>query len=316
MDALYIQLQKEIENIDEEIESVFVGGGTPSVVEAKSYKKIFSFLKSFLKKNAEITMEANPNSAKRHWLEEIRKLGVNRISIGVQSFFDDKLKLLARAHKAKDAKEAVLNAKKAGFEHINIDLIYDTIFDTKERLKKEIDKAFLLPIDHISAYSLTLEENTPFENRNDLKKGDDEAAIFFANEIKKRGFIHYEVSNFGIYKSKHNLGYWSYKNYIGVGAGAVGFYENRRFYPHFEIEKYIKNPLYKREELLTKEDIKMEKIFLGLRSEAGFDLDILNSKERERIRELVLEKKLFIKNNKVYNNDFFLADEIALFIES
>ncbi len=316
MDSLYIQLQKEIENLDEEIESVFVGGGTPSVVEAKMYKKIFSFLKPFLKKDAEITMEANPNSAKRNWLEEIRELGVNRISIGVQSFFEDKLKLLARAHKAKEAKEAVLNAKKAGFEHINIDLIYDTLFDTKERLKEEINQAFLLPIDHISAYSLTLEENTPFEKRKDLKKEDDEAAIFFANEIKKRGFVHYEVSNFGIYKSKHNLGYWSYKNYIGVGAGAVGFYENRRFYPHFEIEKYIKNPLYKREELLTKEDIKTEKIFLGLRSEVGFDLDILNSKEIDRIKELVFEKKLFIKEGKVYNKDFFLADEIALFIES
>ncbi len=315
MRAICRQFEKDIWDKKSSFETLFIGGGTPSVVDFREYESFFSLVSPFLKKDAEITIEANPNSINESWLEGMLKLGINRISIGVQSFFDDKLELLGRAHRAKNAKEAVLKAKGAGFSHINIDLIYSTILDTKDRLLKELDFAFSLPIDHISAYSLTLEENTPFENREDLKKDEEESAIFFRDEIKRRGFYQYEVSNFGKYKSKHNLGYWRYKEYMGIGAGAVGFIENKRLYPHFDIEEYIKDPFFKKEEILTKEDIKREKIFLGLRSEVGFDIDILNKEELKRVKELVKLNKLFIENNRVYSVDFFLADEIALFIE-
>jgi len=317
MKAICIQLKYELKNLNKKsIESVFIGGGTPSCVKAFEYEKFFEIVRDYLKEDVEITAEANPNSALKEWLLEMRNFGVNRISLGVQSFFEDKLKFLGRAHNSQKAKEAVFLAKDAGFPHINIDLIYSTIFDTKERLKREIEEAFSLPIDHISGYALTLEEGTPFENRKDVKKENEDEAVFFANEIKDRGFIQYEVSNFGSYKSKHNLGYWRGKEYIGIGAGAVGFKRDFRYYPSFDIEGYIKDPLFRKTEPLTKEDLKTERVFLGLRSEVGVCLDILNDEEKKRVFLLEKEGKIKIKKKKFYNRNFFLADEISLYILS
>ncbi len=297
-----------------QIKTLYIGGGTPSCVSAEKYEVFFEKAAFYLKDDAEITIEANPNSASKEWLQKMREYGVNRISIGVQSFFEDKLKLLGRNHTPKRAKEAVLEAKKVGFEHISIDLIYSTSLDDKKRLQKELQEAFSLPVDHISAYSLTIEENTPFAKRDDVQKDDENLALFFAQEIKKRGFFHYEISNFGRCKSKHNLGYWSYEDYIGIGAGAVGCKERVRYYPPSDIQTYIDNPLsYKTERLLDK-DIKLEKIFLGFRCELGVDKDIFDEKEMIRIKELVKEKKLTLKGKKVYNKDFFLTDELVMYI--
>ncbi len=314
MDAVCKEFEKNIENFTDKFETLFIGGGTPSTVDFKMYERFFELLRPFLREDAEITAEANPNSASKEWLEGMRALGVNRVSLGVQSFFEDKLKLLGRAHDPKRAKEAVFRAKEAGFSHINIDLIYSTALDSKERLLKELDFAFSLPIDHISAYALTLEENTPFENRFDLQKDDANTAIFFANEIKRRGFSHYEISNFGSYKSKHNLGYWQYKEYMGVGAGAVGYIDGKRLYSHNLMEKYIDDPFFKKEEILSDRDKKIEKIFLGFRSEVGVDERIFDKEEFKKVTDLVKEGKLFLKDKRVYNKDFFLADEIVLYI--
>ncbi len=310
MDALLKQIDFEFKRFNvkkNSIESVFIGGGTPSTINPSLYEKLFLKIAPFLKKNIEITIEANPNSAKKEWLAGIKDLGVNRISFGVQSFNDDKLKFLGRAHNSQEAIKAVEDAFEIGIENISIDIIYDTKIDTKSLLKKDLDLAQKLPINHISAYSLTIEENTFFENK-DVKKDDENIGYFIKDNIK---FPQYEVSNFGNFQSYHNKGYWQLKDYIGIGCGAVGFLKNERFYPNKDLYSYIKNPIYHTKEKLNENDLRIEKIFLGLRSIIGVEKELLDEK---KIKILIEENKIYEKNNKIYNKNFFLADEIALFL--
>ena len=317
MDALLLQLDFELKRFDvkeKEIESLFIGGGTPSTVEPRLYEKIFKKLKPYLCSDIEITSEANPNSASKEWLEGMHNLGINRISFGVQSFNKAKLKLLNRAHTPEQAKEAIVNARDVGFENISLDLIYATLGDTKELLSSDLQTAFSLPINHLSAYALTIEEGTPFESKPHMSKETLELTRWLFDSIAEHGFKQYEISNFGSYQSRHNLGYWEYKDYIGLGSGAVGKLGLERFYPSPNVEEYIKDPLTIKTEILSDEDKKIEQIFLGLRSCVGIKKDILNYDELERAELLVKEKKLRQKNDTFYNDEYLLADEIALFI--
>ena len=319
MRALLSQLKSELERFEvteRSIETLFIGGGTPSTVSPALYEPIFQTISPFMAEDAEITSEANPNSATEEWLEGMHALGVNRISFGVQSFDERKLKLLNRAHSPKQATEAVQNAYKSGFGHISLDLIYAVLGDTKELLQRDLDQAFSLPIDHLSAYALTIEEDTPFAKKPQMSKEELEHTRWLFDEIKKRGFSQYEISNFGRYKSRHNLGYWHYKDYIGAGAGAVGKKGHKRLYPQRDIEAYIADPLNINVEDLLDEDMRFEKIFLGLRSEAGVDASLLDERESQRADILVREEKLYFQNGRFFNPDFLLADEIALFLSN
>ena len=319
MDALLVQLKYELKRfhtLKSSIESIFIGGGTPSTISPKLYKPLFEMIKPYLKQDVEITSEANPNSASYEWLDGMKKLGVNRISFGVQSFNDDKLKLLNRSHNSKQAKQALKEAKKVGFTNISLDIIYATLGDTKELLDYDLQTAFSLPINHISAYALTIEEATPFEKKPQMSDEKLELTNYMFESISKKGFEQYEISNFGSYKSVHNLGYWRYKNYIGLGSGAVGKLDVQRFYPTIVIEDYIKNPLDIKVENLTKEDKKIEKIFLGFRSCVGVDEKIFTKDELQRAELLVEEKKLTKEKSYFYNVDYLLADEISLYLTS
>ncbi|WP_187648187.1 radical SAM family heme chaperone HemW [Nitrosophilus labii] len=316
INSLLKQLDFELKRFEvkkKSIESVFIGGGTPSTLDALYYENFFKKIEPYLKENVEITVEANPNSAKQEWLTNMRNFGVNRISFGVQSFDNKKLKFLGRSHNSKQAINAVENAYRCGFENISIDIIYETALDTEKLLKKDIDTAFRLPINHISAYALTLEENTPFFGKKEVKKDDEYIGYFIADMIKEK-FEQYEISNFGNYKSKHNLGYWQHRDYIGVGCSAVGFLKNRRFYVCNDIEEYIKEPLKISIENLSNEDLISEKIFLGFRSIVGVDIKILNENMLKRAEILKNENKIYEKQNRLYNKNFFLADEIALYL--
>ena len=316
MQALSIQLDFELKRFktkEKSIETVFIGGGTPSTVEPELYEELFTKLKPYLGEAIEITSEANPNSATKEWLSGMKKLGVNRISFGVQSFDKEKLKLLNRAHSPQDAVNAIKNANELGFKNISLDLIYATLGDTKELLHHDLQEAFKLPINHLSAYALTIEEGTVFEKKPQMSKETLETTEWFFKQIKEK-FNQYEISNFGSYKSQHNLGYWNYKDYIGLGSGAVGKFKKQRFYPTTILEDYIKNPLDTRVEDLEDEDIIIEKLFLGFRSDVGVQEDILTSSELKKAFILVDEKKLNYKNGTFFNTTYLLADEIALFI--
>ena len=321
MKALKKQLKYNLDNYvlkrDKKIETVFIGGGTPSTIKAFEYEEIFSMIKPFLEKNAEITTEANPNSASFEWLQSMKDLGVNRVSFGVQSFENNKLKFLGRSHNSNSAIKAIQNANSIGFKGINCDIIYGVQGDTIETIKSDLDVAFSLPITHLSAYSLTIEEGTKFFDRSSVKIDDEELSYEIFNYISKKGFTQYEISNFAKNKeseSKHNYGYWQHKEYLGVGAGAVGYINSQREYPSKSIEEYISNPLFFEVEEIDETDIKTEKILLGFRCSNGVELELFNEKEKEKIDELIQYDKLYIENEKVFNKNFLLADELALYI--
>jgi len=317
MQALLQQLSFELERFqvaEKEIETLFIGGGTPSTIAPELYAPIFDLLSPYLAEDAEITTEANPNSATQAWLEGMYRLGVNRVSFGVQSFHAEKLKALNRAHTPAQAKEALLTAKETGFSHLSLDLIYNYAGDTKTLLKKDIETAFSLPIDHLSAYELTIEQGTAFSLTPEVRQENETLAFFVAEEIRKHGFPQYEISNFGRYESRHNKGYWALKNYIGAGAGAVGFLKHTRYYPQTDIDAYILNPLKATEEHLDSRALLTESIFLGLRSTIGIEKSILNAQMKEKAELLLREDKLVENETHIYNKNFFIADALALYL--
>lgn len=236
----------------------------------------------------------------------------------MQSFDDKKLDFLGRNHNKTQAIQAINDAFDIGFEDINCDIIYDTQLDTKELLDTDISIIKTLPINHISAYSLTIEEGTKFFNKSSVQVENEELVKYLFEELNSLGFSQYEISNFSKDKdarSKHNLGYWKYKEYLGVGSGAVGCINNTRYYNEKDVLKYIQNPLsYENTEKLSSDDITTEKILLGFRSVVGVDISILPINMQNRAKILIENDKLKLEENIVYSSDFMLADELALYI--
>jgi oxygen-independent coproporphyrinogen-3 oxidase len=306
-----LKIQFENEKKPNKFKSVFIGGGTPSVMDLDFYEKLFNLISPYIDKITEITIESNPNSTKIEWLKGLKEFGVNRISFGVQSFNDEKLKFLGRNHSSKSALLSIENSLKV-FDNVNLDLIYATKLDNKVLLQNDLDIAVNLGISHISAYSLTIEKNTEFYKTPEKRKENEELEVWFINKIKKY-FNQYEISNFGKI-CKHNLGYWKLNPYIGLGAGAVGYDGKNRYYTHKLPEDYIKDPTFKEIENLNEYDKKEEKILLGLRSIVGFDMNILNEEEKRKCFNLIDEKRLFLKENRVFSNDFLLADALTSYI--
>lgn len=311
VDALALQLESEIRQMSGKIlTSVYFGGGTPSLLGINDFEKIFKKITPHIDKNTEITIEANPSSWNKEKAKAVFEMGANRLSLGVQSLNDEKLSFLSRVHNSKKALEAYEHSISAGFTNISVDFMYDTPFDDEAFIKKELDAFLSLDAAHISAYSLTIEEGTPFEKKGVQTRYDANAAQSVAKQIKQAGYEHYEVASFGRIRSRHNFGYWEYRPYIGVGAGAVGFDGERRTYPHTKIEEYIKNPLFADTEELSCDDIRAEKILLGLRSAVGVDKSLLTHKS-QTVQILIKNSLLDESENKIYCKDFFLADEIA-----
>lgn len=277
-----------------ELTSVFIGGGTPSLLEkeelesvVKAVKNNFDFADDF-----EFTIEANPESLTEEKLALYRSLGINRLSVGVQSLYDDNLQAIGRIHDVKTALEKIKLARRY-FDNLSCDLMIGLPFDTKERVREEVATLANI-VDHISVYQLILEEGTPLESLVKIGKivlpNDDETIDLFdaaLNVLKNLGFCRYEVSNFakdGKY-SRHNFGYWMRDEYLGIGAGAASFLKRKnpfgeqvRFSSFAPIEKYIEsvegaNDYYsvKRESVqsLDASAVRDEEIMLGLRTSYG-----------------------------------------------
>jgi len=298
-------------------DTLYIGGGTPSCIDANLYEELFFYLNPYLKKDIEKTCEANPNSAKFSWQNEMKKLGIARLSFGIQSFDKTKLKILGRNHDKKTALKAIEDAKSLGFESVSCDIIYGLKNDNIQMLKQDLDFIQSLEIEHLSAYSLIIEKGTKFQNKPYLKIDDEILSKEFFVHLESLGFIQYEISAFAKekkYFSKHNTGYWDYKPYLGLGCGAVGRIGDTRYYCQKNLEKYLEENFSYDFEILSKEDMKTEKVLLGLRSFVGFDMDILNKEEQKRVLFLLEENKLFQKGSKIFSKDFLLCDELALYI--
>lgn len=313
LQALLQDLKNELENKKYLLTSIYIGGGTPNTLPSKAYEKIFELItqNATLTQDCEITLECNPNLITSSWCEDLRSLGANRLSIGVQSLFDDKLDFLQRDHQGRDIAKALQKAHSAGFENLSIDLIYGTPLDSLNRLKQEIALASSLPLTHLSAYSLSIDKGSRFYSSPPTLPLEDMGEIVRL-ELESRGFRQYEVSNFcKPYKSKHNLSYWKGEEYIGCGAGAVGYQEGVRYTKIKHIPSYIRNPHQRSIEVLKEEEKFLERLFLGLRCEVGVPLSLL---EANKVKTLIEEDKAYIQEERLKTRDFFLADEIALYL--
>ena len=316
LEALLLDLQNsshQFASHKEPLRSIFFGGGTPNTLPHQSYEKIFSTIRESysLIEDCEITMEANPNLLTKEWCLHVKNLGVNRLSIGVQSFFEDKLTFLQREHSYKDIHTALDCALESGIENLSIDLIYDTPLDTPSRIYQEISQASTLPINHLSAYSLTIEKDSKLE-RQGIKPTKESLFTEVRENLGNFGFLQYEVSNYAKpYKVQHNLAYWDYEDYIGCGCGAVGKVGNVRFYTHTNLTNYIAHPTHRKTESLSQSEQTFEKIFLGLRCELGVPLSLLDPR---KLQPLLESHKILLKNQRVFASDYFLADEIALWL--
>ncbi len=319
LDSLCVDLCESIESMGESqtFYSIYIGGGTPNMLNPSDYERIFKILESKIAPNTEITMELNPNASPKETLIAFKDLGVNRFSIGVQSFRTDKLKLLERNHSPKIARKFIENALKYGVK-VSIDLIYDTILDSPKSLRFELENALNLGVGHISCYTLSIDSNSAFYAKGKNPVRESSLCYDLKAILESRGFAQYEVSNFArSHKSAHNLGYWAYHDYIGVGLGAVGKRSDKseiyRTYKNSDFGSYLANPHAFRRESLNDKDIRLEKIFLGLRSEVGVESALITDKNR--LKMLFDSGKIRTQNGKIYATNYFLADEIALWVE-
>ncbi|EUJ33341.1 coproporphyrinogen III oxidase [Listeria floridensis FSL S10-1187] len=269
----------------ETVETIFVGGGTPTTLTEKQIERLCSAVKRIfpLSKNAEFTFESNPGDLSVEKLSVMQASGVNRLSMGVQSFNNELLKKIGRIHTVQDVYQSIRNAEQVGFENLSIDLIFSLPGQSEADFKDTLEKALALDLPHYSAYSLIIEPKTIFYNL--MQKGelilpsqDAEANMydFLMSEMEKNGKKQYEISNFARtgFESRHNLVYWSNEHYYGFGAGAHGYLADRRYSNFGPLKQYMtplsenKLPIFQVKDLSLKEEME-EEMFLGLRKVAG-----------------------------------------------
>ena len=321
------QSHKDIWN-NREISSIYFGGGTPSLIEPFFYKGFLDKVKEIfnLQKDIEITLEANPKTLTQENLQKYKELGINRISLGVQSFNDKILKFLGRTHSVKDTFESINQIKDAGFKNISLDLIYGIPNQTLDDIKHDLEIIKNLAVSHISYYSLIIEEKTAFyklREEGKIKEIEDSLFVKMDNEIcnslKDYGFTRYEISNYAKkgFESKHNLTYWDSKDFLGLGASAYSGYlkyddnsfarGNVRYSNIRSFKDYIKiinknefDNLYSYYEENDLKTAMFEYIMMGLRKKEGVSLE-----EFERI---------FNKNFLAFYSDVVLKLEKEKFI--
>ena len=312
---------------EREITTIFVGGGTPSILSSEQIKELFKVINQSFDLSAvkEVTVECNPESANEEFFKTCKECGVNRISIGVQSLLDENLKAVGRLHDKKTALECLKLANKY-FDKVSADIIVGLPFDTEEVVKNEIDELANY-VNHMSCYELMLNPETPiykkFVNNTISLPNDDEVASLFDVAIKTlrdNGFERYEVSNFSkTHESLHNKGYWKREEYLGFGPGAHSFVKDVnqfRFENKDDICEYIskintaKTYPYQQIEILSQKDIKEEEIFLGLRTKDGISSSYFTEEQKVNFKDFIVQK-----GNNIALNDKGLAVMDSITIE-
>ena len=284
--------KEEIKNRD--IDSVFVGGGTPSILNENEINILFENIKENfnIKSNAEITMECNPGTLTLNKLKAMKKSGVNRLSIGLQAVQNHHLKYIGRIHTFEEFEKNYHDAKQMGFDNINIDLMYALPNQSREDWMESLEKVVKLNPTHISAYSLILEENTELfkmYERDEFNLLDENTDIemyeYTINYLKSHGYNQYEISNYAKdnFECKHNVLYWKCEEYVGIGASASGYFNGIRYNNICELDNYEKmilegeKPIEWEEKLSIKDEIE-ESIFLGLRMNEGIQISDFKEK--------------------------------------
>lgn len=310
-ESLYRQINIKAEFTGKKtVDSVFFGGGTPSIVDSKYLVKTLDLLreKYDILPEAEITMEMNPASASFAKIKDYRGAGINRVSIGLQSANDNELQILGRPHRFKDFLQTYDEVRKAGIDNINIDIMSATPGQTMESYRNTLKEVRRLSPEHISAYSLIIEENTPFYDvYGNGKTGpypvpdeDTEREMYYVTKevLEAAGYNRYEISNYAKpgYECEHNKGYWTGKDYVGFGIAAASLIDGKRYQMHRGLDEFIKGDFSEEEEILSIQDKMAEFMFLGLRMTVG-----VSAEEFKRRFDKSIEAIYGDKLNKLTN---------------
>lgn len=333
-------VNKYLEALDKEIKanykgeiitSLYIGGGTPSSLSLDELERLFNILKIFtLSKDCEITMEANTDSLTLDKIKLLKKYGVNRVSLGIETINKKLQEVIERRTSKESIINCINNLKKEGITNINVDLIYAIKGETLDDLKKDIDFLISLDVPHISTYSLIIEDNTKLKIKgvkNIDKSIDSEMYDMISSILKNNNYIHYEISNFSKegYQSKHNLKYWNNLEYYGFGCGASGYIDNIRYTNTRSITNYIKGKTVIDEEILSIKDKIFYEIMLGFRTNLGINKKSFKNKYNINIEELfnykrLVKDKILLDDScclRVSEEYFYVLDEVTLkFLET
>ena len=334
--ALHLEIKMRQSYLEgEELETIYLGGGTPSLLSVDEINELFLSIHDNFKvvSNPEITLEANPDDLTRDYVHDLRNTPINRLSIGVQSFFEEDLKWMNRAHNQKQAHQAIEWSKAAGFDLLTIDLIYGSPTTSDEHWLHNIQTAIDFEIEHISSYCLTVEEKTPLykllKREESLAVSDEAGARQFSilmDTLEKAGYEQYEISNFAKNKryARHNTAYWQAKNYLGIGPSAHSFNGSTRSWNIANNNIYIKS-LNQGELPITTEILSMhekynEILMTGLRTMWGVDTNLIKALSPDLIIQLekdiqpILDAGFVVYSDNAYQitrEGKFLADKIA-----
>ena len=323
LDALILEMKMHRDELKEPIETVFIGGGTPTALSSNQLERLLTAISDILPlhANPEVTIEANPGDLDKEKLAVLKEGGINRLSIGVQSFNDELLERIGRVHRAKDVFETIDTAKQIGFKNISIDLMYGLPGQKMEDVLDSLNQTFSLDIQHCSAYSLIVEPKTVFYNL--LQKGklplpgeDIEGEMYdlIMEKMEAHGFIQYEISNYAKpgFENRHNLVYWNNEEYFGFGAGAHGYLNGIRRANIAPVNKYIQRieegilPI-RTETPISEKEQREEEMFLGLRKTSGVSIDVFTKKfgvsplvfYRDQLSKLLEQQLITIENNHI-----------------
>jgi len=337
-DAFLKSLQIEIEQqkdylVGEEVLTVYFGGGTPSLLKREDIERIILQLNKtfYISKNAEYTFEVNPDDLSEDKSKELIEAGINRLSIGVQSFHDEDLTYLNRVHNARQAHRAIEGALKSGFSNLTIDLIYGIPTLTPENWIKNLARFFDYKLPHLSAYALTVETKTPLHiliEKNKIKSIDEQNMVdhfkILLEHTKANDFIHYEISNFSKagYYSKHNSLYWLGGNYLGLGPSAHSYNGVSRQWNYSSLNKYLKlddlnEVVYEKENLTTQQKYN-EYVMTSIRTSWGCNLDYILNVFGEKYQQYCKNSaKLYLDSKKLQMNGniLLLTDDGKLFAD-
>lgn len=292
------RLKEEIEDMymGEDIHTLYIGGGTPSSLSLKYLKELFEMIRIFKTSQLkEFTFECNLNDINEELLNILKENGVNRLSIGIQSFNEEKLKYMGRKHTFESALEKMKLCRRVGFTNINVDFIYGFSFETMKMMRKDLKQLLKLKPDHISTYSLMIEDNTLLKINNFERINEDLDAEMYEeiyDLLESKHYKRYEVSNFSLKgkESIHNMSYWKNLEYYGFGLSASGYIDNIRYTNTKSLTKYLKGEYSGVKEILSKRDIMDHYVMLGLRLTKG-----INKEEFQKLHEVEIEKVYPIK---------------------
>lgn len=324
LDSLSLEIDQKYQK--EKLKTLYIGGGTPSSLSINDLEKLSNIIKKInLDENYEFTIEVNPENINEEKLLIMKKMGVNRISMGVESTSDKFLKYLGRCHNYLEVQEKIKLMKKIGFNNINVDLIYAIPNETIIDLKNDLDNILKLDINHISTYSLMINDNTVLgiqKVKNISEDLDSEMYYYISSYLQEKGFTHYEISNFSKddHHSHHNLVYWKNEEYYGIGLGASGYFNNIRYDNTKSMNNYLKGKYLLNKEELSKNDIVSYELILGFRLINGINKKEFYKKynmeliEQYNIKELI-EKGYLIddgENIKISYNNIYIENSILV----